>query len=237
MTNTIEASGLVAALETAWAAIQQRHEDVPAVVVTLGAGSIGVPRGALKLGHFAANRWAGGDSDAVAELFIGGEGLQRGAAAVLVTLLHEAAHGVAHVRGIQDTSRQGRYHNKRFAALGAELGLTITQEQGIGWSGSKLAEGTADEYAAEIEALASAITSYRHIEGMLPSTGTGSEDGDESDGESEDDDQDEAKKRKNGLVLVCECDKPRRIRVSVSTAELGPIGCGVCGEPFKETAD
>jgi hypothetical protein len=29
---------------------------------------------------------------------------------VLGTLLHEAAHGLAQARSIQDTSRQGRYH-------------------------------------------------------------------------------------------------------------------------------
>src|SRR5687768_783210 len=117
----MEASALVAALEIAWAAIQRRHAEVPAVVVTLGAGGIGVPAGALKLGHFAAKRWVTRDSPAdsggVAELFVGGEGLRRGADEVLATLLHEAAHGVASVRGIKDTSRQGRYHNARFKAL------------------------------------------------------------------------------------------------------------------------
>ena len=32
---------------------------------------------------------------------------------MLATLLHEAAHALARVREIQDTSRQGRYHNQR----------------------------------------------------------------------------------------------------------------------------
>lgn len=52
-----------------------------------------------------------------AEVFVGGEGLARGPADVLATLLHEAAHALAHVRGIQDTSRQGRWHNAQFKAL------------------------------------------------------------------------------------------------------------------------
>jgi hypothetical protein len=100
------------------------------VVVALGAGSVGVPRGVLKLGHFAADRWTAGGADggsAVAELFVGGEGLSRGAEGVLATLLHEATHGLAHVRRVQDTSRQGRYHNARFRALGEELGLAVAQ--------------------------------------------------------------------------------------------------------------
>ena len=39
-------------------------------------------------------------------------------------MLHEAAHALAIRRGIKDTSAAGnRYHNKRFVALAAELGL------------------------------------------------------------------------------------------------------------------
>jgi hypothetical protein len=69
------------------------------VVVTLGAGSVGVPRGVLKLGHFAADRWTSGgaDSTAVAELFVGGEGLAQGA--------ERPGDSVARGR-FQDTSRQ-----------------------------------------------------------------------------------------------------------------------------------
>ena len=145
----VEASRLVRALEQVWGAIQRRHPEVPAVVVTLGAGSVGVPRGVLKLGHFAADRWTAGGagSPAVAELFVGGEGLAQGAESVLATLLHEAAHGLADVRRVQDTSRQGRYHNTRYKALGEELGLVVTQVAGIGWSGTALADGTTARYA------------------------------------------------------------------------------------------
>jgi hypothetical protein len=42
---------------------------------------------------------------------------------VLDTELHEAAHGLAAARGIQDTSRQGRYRNARYRGLAEELGL------------------------------------------------------------------------------------------------------------------
>src|SRR3954452_692141 len=124
----VEASRLVRAVEEVWGAIQRRHSGVPPGVVTLGAGSVGVPRGVLKLGHFAADRWTAGGagSAAVAELFVGGEGLAQGAESVLATLLHEAAHGLADVRVVQDTSRQGRYHNTRYKALGEELGLVVT---------------------------------------------------------------------------------------------------------------
>jgi hypothetical protein len=67
---------MVAALEQAWAAIRARHPDVPPVVVVLGAGSIRAPSRRLRLGHFAAMRWADGAAagERLAEVFVGGEG-------------------------------------------------------------------------------------------------------------------------------------------------------------------
>lgn len=229
---------MVAALEAAWSAIQERHREVPAVVVTLGAGSVGVPAGALKLGHFAARRWVTREADpsgmsaTVAELFVGGEGLGQGAESVLTTLLHEAAHGVADVRGIQDTSRQGRYHNRRFKALGEELGLVITQTPPIGWSGTELAPGTAEEYAEELEELALALTAYRHIEGQVPADPNAPAGPDDDRGEAGVDGKAGGRRPKNGLVLVCGCPKPRKIRASGAVVEVGPILCGVCGSEF-----
>ncbi|MGH3566541.1 MAG: hypothetical protein ACRDRH_11020 [Pseudonocardia sp.] len=41
---------MIAALEGAWAAIRARHPEVPAVVLLLGAGSIGAAAGSLTLG-------------------------------------------------------------------------------------------------------------------------------------------------------------------------------------------
>lgn len=87
----------------------------------------------LRLGHFGAERWRlGADERTVPEVFIGGEGLARGASPVLATLLHEAAHALASVRGVQETSRRGQYHNKHFRALAEELGLHVDYDQRIG---------------------------------------------------------------------------------------------------------
>ena len=39
-------------------------------------------------------------------------------------MLHDAVHALAHVRGVKDTSRGGKYHNKReFVTLAAQPGL------------------------------------------------------------------------------------------------------------------
>ena len=241
----MESSQLVAALERAWAAIQRRHPDVPPVVVTLGAGSLGQPAGQLTLGHFAARRWATRDVDAtaadpaglsagIAELFVGGEGLIQGAESVLETLLHEAAHGVADVRKIKDTSRQGRYHNARYKVLGEEMGLTISQHPQIGWSLTELAPGTAEEYVDELEDLAAALVAYRYAEGQVPiapgDPGADGEGGAAGGGEAGA--VGGGRRPKNGLVLVCGCAKPRKIRASAAVVDLGPILCGLCRQEF-----
>ena len=149
---------------------------------------------------------------------------------MLATLLHEAAHGLADVREVQDTSRQGRYHNTRYKALGEELGLVVTQVAGIGWSGTALADGTAARYAAELVQLAAAITAYRYAEGSLPgSSGGARRRGGGSGGGGGQGGRGVAPK--NGLVLACDC--PRRIRVSSAAAASGPIFCGVCGAEFS----
>ncbi len=66
----------------------------------------------------------GQDQPRAPELFVAGELLAAGGRAVVEVMLHEAAHALATKRGIKDTSAAGnRYHNKRFVAPAAELGL------------------------------------------------------------------------------------------------------------------
>jgi hypothetical protein len=198
---------LIAALDRVWAEIRRRHPDVPTVVITVGAGSIGAPPGTLRLGHFAAGRWQHAD-DRLPELFIGGEGLIEGPVTVLGTLLHEAGHGLAHARGIKDTSRQGRFHNTRYKRLALELGLDVTTVGTIGWSATSVPDTTAIEYAHQLDELAAVLTAWRHREA----------------------DPDRRTNHHNGLSASCSCD--RRIHVAPSTYRAGPILCGLCGSEF-----
>lgn len=240
-TITIERAGslIVAAVEQTWSSIQQRHPDVPGVVVTFGAGTIGTAPGTVRLGHFAPARWA---ADATAtetpmhELFIGGEGLARGPVSLIGTLLHEAAHALAHARGIQDTSRQGRYHNRRFKTLAEELGIDVAQIGAIGWSDTAVPDTAVESYAQEIIELTQAIRAYRRAEGGVIITG-GNGSGEDGDGHDESDEEREAKKRRNGVAVICQCDRPRRIRVAWSVWEAGPITCGVCDGEFYDPDD
>jgi hypothetical protein len=199
------ASLLVAALEQVWQSIRRRHPDVPEAVLVVASGAAGKR---LNLGHFAPRRWqvAGADRH---EVLVGGEGLHRGALEVLGTLLHEAAHGMAQARGVQDTSRAGRYHNRRYASLARELGLDVANLKPIGWSATTVPEQTAAGYAAQLEELAAALVLWRRQE--LHAAG--------------------GSRSRNLLACTCPCG--RRLRAARATLSEAPILCGACEQPFE----
>lgn len=224
---------VVAALENAWAAIRARHPDVPAAVLVLGSGSIGARPGELRLGHFAATRWqrAHHRTAELPEVFVGGEGLARDPGEVLATLLHEAAHAMAHVRSIKDTSRQGRYHNRGYARLAEELGLHAREAGTIGWSDTTLTEATRSAYADVIAQLQVAITLWRRPENGHPSAGGGNGDGDaRGNGNTGGDNPSRGGRSRN--LIACRCPCGRRIRTASTTLAAGPIACGLCGGTF-----
>jgi hypothetical protein len=206
--NTIPdgaASVLVAALERTWQTIRTRHPEVPEAVLVVASGAEGKR---LNLGHFAPHRWQVNGADRH-EVLVGGEGLQRGPTDVLGTLLHEATHGLAQARGVQDTSRQGRYHNRRYAQLARELGLEVASVQPIGWSATTVPESTAGAYAGQLEGLAAALVLWRRQE-HRSSAGTRSRN-----------------------LLACTCACGRRIRAAKATLAEASILCALCEDPFQ----
>jgi hypothetical protein len=199
------ASLLVAALERTWQTIRRRHPDMPEAVLVVASGSEGKR---LNLGHFAPHRWQVQGADRH-EVLVGGEGLHRGPLEVLGTLLHEAAHGLAQARSIQDTSRGGRYHNRRYATLARELGLDVSTVKPIGWSATTVPEQTAGAYAGQLEELQTALVLWRRQEHRI---GTGP-------------------RSRNLLAAACGCG--RRIRVAKATLAEAPILCAACQQPFQ----
>jgi hypothetical protein len=199
------ASLLLAALEHAWQTIRTRHPDVPEAVLVVASGAEGKR---LNWGHFAPHRWQVSGADRH-EVLVGGEGLHRGPLEVLGTLLHEAAHGLAQARGVHDTSRQGRYHNRRYATLAGELGLDVASVKPIGWSATTVPETTAAGYAGQLEELQAALVLWRRQEHRI---GTGT-------------------RSRNLLAAACACG--RRLRVAKATLAEAPIVCGACQEPFE----
>lgn len=131
---------------------------------------------------------------------------------MLGTLLHEAAHGIAATRGIQDTSRQGRYHNRRFQALAHEVGIEVERTKDIGYSATTVPTATAEQYTPAVTALRAALTAYRRSEVT----------GEASGGRAS---------SNNGDGLECGCG--RKIRASLTVIEAGPIVCGLCGTDFE----
>jgi hypothetical protein len=124
--------------------------------------------------------------------------------------LHEAAHGLAHARKISDTSRQGRYHNRRYATLAGELGLDVVHLDPIGWSATSVPDQTAARYGDVLAELAEALVLWRRAEQSSP-TGRG--------------------RSRNALACSCVCG--RRIRVARSVLEVAPILCAACAQPFE----
>ena len=97
------ASPILKILEETWLEIRRWHPDIPPAVIIIASGTDSKnPR----WGHHAPGRW-NVNGQQYAEVMISGEGLRRTPEEVLGTLLHEAAHALAHARGIKDTSRQG----------------------------------------------------------------------------------------------------------------------------------
>jgi len=237
MTSTqVHRSGsqVVAALENAWRQLQKVTPDLPDVVLIVGSGAA-----SGEWGHTWADRWVEGhpptDDDGAQlatnpdtrkiEVFISGERLACGAELTLQTLCHEAAHVLARTRGIKDTSRQGRYHNRNFVQLAGLYGLEWKGDKGhpvIGFSAVTMTEQASRKFRPVITRLDKAIQLYLPgftasgagvlvtPRGRRPGTGKGS----------------------NLIKATCSCETPRIIRVAPSTLELAPITCGECGEEF-----
>lgn len=149
------------ALNECLKAIRYNHPEVPNAVLVVGSSSM------KNYGHFSPTSWDGikakrANSMSEHEIMLSGEGLLRGAEAVLATLIHECAHALAHSREIKDTSRQGRFHNGKFKALAEEIGIEVQHDKTIGWSITVLPDGTKKRYAKELRALRAALKTYRY---------------------------------------------------------------------------
>jgi len=204
--DPFDASPLLAALERAWAAIRTRHPEVPPAIIVLASGT---QTKAAKLGHFAIGRWTvEGNPSAQPEVLVAGEGLGRGGAEVLATLLHEAAHGLCWTRRIRDTSRGGRYHNRAFRRMAEHVGLLVTQSKQLGFAHTTLGEQAQHEYATTIGDLAAHLRLSRQGEPH----GAGKP------------------VARNLAVARCAC--PRKIRVAPATLAAAPIVCAACQAPF-----
>lgn len=85
-------------------------------------------------GHVTTNRVWNVLKDSRLELNIGAEHLGVPIEEVTDTLLHEMVHIYHIMNGIQDTSRGGTYHNKKFKAKAESIGLNVDYDKKYGWA-------------------------------------------------------------------------------------------------------
>ena len=200
------ASPILKILEETWLEIRRWHPDIPPAVIIIASGTDSKnPR----WGHHAPGRW-NVNGQQYAEVMISGEGLRRTPEDVLGTLLHEAAHALAHARGIKDTSRQGRYHNKHYKTLAEQLGLAVEHDQRNGWAITTITDVTKIAYARQLADLAQAMTMWRHGEATPGSA---------------------PRRNSNLIAAICPCG--RSIRVAASTLAEAPITCQACDGDFQ----
>ncbi|WP_049568084.1 hypothetical protein [Streptomyces sp. SBT349] len=137
-------------------------------------------------------------------------------------LLHEAVHGIAAARGVRDTSRAGRYHNRRFLAIAEELGLDHAEDPhpSSGFSLVTMNPETRRRYRPTAERLQRALKA--HLAATVTDTkrsfrGPAARHGSSGGGVR--------------VKAVCECG--RNVRVVPSVLAQAPIVCGACKQPFE----
>lgn len=157
-------------------------------------------------------------SDAVArqyEVNIGAGTLSRPIENVVSTMLHEMVHLYHLMNNIQDTSRGGTYHNKKFKQKAEEVGLVIDYDKRIGWSITSPSEKLID-YIIEKEW--SDIQIFRY-ESFRVTVG----------GKSANGDQDQpAKKPSSTRKYQCPC-----CGMSVRATKTVNILCGDCNQQMQ----
>lgn len=198
LTKTENLSGIVSALEQAHAMIQEKTGAPRAtILVTRKTGRT--------MGHFThAKIWKAGDEQ-FHEIMVSANYFERGARAVLGTLLHETAHSLDLQNGIQGVTGDG-YHNKKFKETAEALGLTITQAKGIGWSVTEVSDACAERWAEALALIENALALMADSEQAKKGAG----------------------RNKNLLKAVCKCSS---IRASATVIENG-VTCNKCGEVF-----
>lgn len=132
-------------------------------------------------------------------------------------VLHEAAHGLAIARGIRDTSRGGRYHNRRFLAVALELGLVHPgRTSDSGFVAVRASAETRVRYRETIERWNRAIEVNRQAMNRVfsgPASRRGSSGG--------------------GKRAKVTCDCGRILYVVRSVLSIGPITCAACEQEFR----
>ena len=144
MKETVKTSRTAGYLEKMFRALNEAYFDGLAEepIITIQS----TPRA---YGHVTVGKaWRKGQEQR-RELNIGAGTLDRPIENVVATLIHEMVHLWNLQNGIQDCSRGGAYHNKRFKAAAEARGLSISYDPRIGWSITQPTESLIDFVIAQ----------------------------------------------------------------------------------------
>jgi hypothetical protein len=125
---------------------------------------------------------------------------------LLSTLLHEVAHSLNHMNGIEDCS-SNQYHNAKFKAQAEALGLKTLEIKGKGYASTELTELGAKRWKKALSILANAFDLTALSMGQAKRKG----------------------RNTNLLKAMCGCEQV--IRASRGVIEAGVI-CELCGTRF-----
>lgn len=222
-------STVVKLIERVWDRIRADHPELPEVVVTTGSGE------GVKWGHFRPESWKlEGQEGRFHEFFLSSEALAKGSTQVLQTTIHEAVHTLNRTRKVQDTSRQGRWHNAAFRKTAEELGLEhkgAAADKSHGFSFVTLTEDTKVKYAD----LLAELDCELKLTGLLPFW-LGGKDEEDQGGEKitgkPKKTEGEGSTQSGNLKATCSCAEPIIIRLSRKVLDLGVVKCDACGELF-----
>lgn len=131
MKETVKTSRTAGYLEKIFRALNAHYFDgeIEEPIITIQS----TPRA---YGHVTVSKtWSKGtQGEQRHELNIGAGTLNRPIENVVSTLLHECVHLYNLQNGVQDCSRGGTYHNKRFKVTAEARDLKISYDPRIGWS-------------------------------------------------------------------------------------------------------
>ncbi len=224
---------------------RRRQDELPGLVETLQDDVVLTMGGTSRLtyGWFAEGAWRYGDRH-VHELFLNADRRvphQSVSVAedVLVTLLHEACHVWAQLSDVRDTSRDGRYHNRRFAETALTIGLAVEKDTVIGHRTPGLSSWARTDYSDLLSDLERGLVLAREPKPAEPVGGT-----------PDADDEADTNIDANGPTVLagpttkyifasCRCQDARghlaTIRVAKGSWRPGVICCSACEAPFMES--
>jgi hypothetical protein len=214
---------IVTMMQRAWEAIQRNHPEIPDVMIVTGRRRHR-SEGNIRGQHCRETWHVDGKEGRLAEVWVSGERLAEGGVEVMQTLIHEAAHALAVVRDIRDTSNRNRYHNPKFVKLAEELGLEGPASSGgpaLGYSNCTITRKTAEVYDFEIKQLNVACQSF-----VAPAP------------------EEEAKPSSPKAKAFCQCPEgdneiswTKKFEKKLRAHGVPPILCGICRQAFVPEDD